>query len=119
MSRSEAKMHKIERLKKNAELKKNGRTAQQVKVKKMKKALKEYTKKTGYKFIPIVPGIVHTVTDEFQTRTDYTHMHRMIADENKRLREEAEARRLEEEKSKAIKELEQQKKLIDDDISFI
>jgi len=115
MSRSETKMRKSQRLEKNAELKKNGRTAQQVKVKKMKKALKEYTKKTGYKFIPIVPGIVHTVTDEFQTRTDYTYMHRMIADENKRLRKESEALRIKQEHEEEIRKLEKEEQSINND----
>ena len=110
MPNKEAKIRKSERIRKNAELKKNGRTAQQVKVKKMKKALKEYTKKTGYKFIPIVPGIVHTVTDEFQTRTDYTHMHRMIADENKRLRKESESLRIKQEHEEEIRKLEKEGK---------
>ena len=109
MSRSKAKMHKTERLKKDAELRKNGRTERQVKIRKMKQAIKDYLiQNPGFKFPPT-----------FSIDLKYYHMHRLIANENKRLREEAEARRLEEEKSKAMKELEQQDKLIDDDIKEI
>ena len=104
-----AKIRKSERISKNDELKKNGRTGRQVKIRKMKQAIKDYLiQNPGFKFPPT-----------FSIDLKYYHMHRLIASENKRLREEAEARRLEEEKSKAIKELEQQDKLIDDDIKEI
>ena len=105
MSRSETKMRKSRRLEKNAELKKNGRTARQVKVKRMKQAIKDYLiQHPKYKFPPT-----------FNIDLKYFHMHRMIADENKRLRKESEALRIKQEHEEEIRKLEKEEQSINND----
>ena len=94
MPNKEAKIRKSERIRKNDDLKKNGRTASQVKVRKMKEALKAYTKRTGYKF-PSGPSVM-----KFQTYINYNTMRGMIDIENKRLRKEAEALKIKQEQEK-------------------
>ena len=87
----DSKSKKQDKIRKNDDLKKNGRTSRQVKLKKMKEAISNYLiHHPEYKFPPT-----------FSIDLKYSHMHKMTADENRKLREEAE--RLELEKEKELK----------------
>ena len=88
------KSNKQNKQRKNAELSKTGRTSRQVKLKKMKEAISNYLiHNPNYKFPPT-----------FSIDLKYSHMHKMIADKNKKLRMEEEARRLQEELNNKEKE---------------
>jgi hypothetical protein len=90
-----SKLKKQDKIRKNNDLKKNGRTSRQVSLKKMKEDVSNYLiHHPEYKFPPT-----------FSIDLKYFHMHRMIANKNKKLRMEAEARKLEEELNNIEKEL--------------
>ena len=91
------KLNKQRRHRKNEELKKDGRTSRQISLKKMKEAISNYLiQYPKYKFPPT-----------FNIDLKYFHMNRMIDDENKRLREEAEALKIKQEQEEKRKKEEE------------
>ena len=90
------KSNKQNKQRKNAELSKTGRTSRQIKLKKMKEAISNYLiHHPKYKFPPT-----------FNIDLKYSHMHKMTADKNRKLREKA--RRLQEEADAEDRAVDQQ-----------